>query len=303
MNIPESFAQQMRAMHGAEGVAWLGRLPGLVAAHERLWHMRVLTETPFLLSYNYVAPAVMDDGRAAVFKAGFPGPELLSELRALQVYGGQGIAALLHYAELAGVLLLERLQPGEMLTGYFPERDAEATDIAAQVMLNLWRPLPAAHPFPDLRQWTIGIERIRPFFGGTSGPLPEAMVARAERLREELLTSSAEVMLLHGDLHHYNILSASRAPWLAIDPKGVAGERAYECAAFLHNPMGDWLYQPDAKSILRHRMDQLSERLGIPRERIAGWALVQGVLSDWWSIEDHVGETLDGIALAERVMD
>ena len=112
----------------------------------------------------------------------------------------------------------ERLQPGEMLTGLFPERDAEATDIAAQVMLNLWRPLPTTHSFPDLRHWTRGIERIRPHFGG-SGPFPAAILARAEDLREGLLTSSTETMLLHGDLHHYNILSADRAAWLAIDPK------------------------------------------------------------------------------------
>ncbi len=85
--------------------------------------------------------------------------------------------------------------------------------------------------------------------------------------------------------------------------KGVAGERAFECAALLCNPLGDWLRLPNAKSILARRMDQLSERLGIARARIAAWAFVHGVLSAWWSVEDNVGDGLVDIAFAEMVMD
>ena len=52
----------------------------------------------------------------------------------------------------------------------------------------------------------------------------------------DLLASGGEPLLLHGDLHQGNILAAGRAPWLAIDPKGVVGEATYETAALLHNP-------------------------------------------------------------------
>jgi streptomycin 6-kinase len=58
----------------------------------------------------------------------------------------------------------------------------------------------------------------------------------AESLFRELIASSESPVLLHGDLHHFNILSARRQPWLAIDPKGVAGEPAYEPGALLRNP-------------------------------------------------------------------
>jgi streptomycin 6-kinase len=58
--------------------------------------------------------------------------------------------------------------------------------------------------------------------------LPRELVATAVSLFNELLPSQSEPVLLHGDLHHWNILRATRVPWLALDPKGVVGEPAYE---------------------------------------------------------------------------
>ena len=66
----------------------------------------------------------------------------------------------------------------------------------------------------------------------------------------ELLSSAGEPMLLHGDLHHYNILAAERQPWLAIDPKGVVGDPVYETGVFLYNRLTDELY-PDEMLAIR----------------------------------------------------
>ena len=44
------------------------------------------------------------------------------------------------------VLLLERLVPGTLLGTL--EDDEAATSAAATVMRQLWRPVPAGHPFP-----------------------------------------------------------------------------------------------------------------------------------------------------------
>jgi streptomycin 6-kinase len=137
---------------------------------------------------------------------------------------------------------------------------------------------------------------LRQQFDGASGPLPETLVSQAERLFRELLDSMAEPVLLHGDLHHENILAADNQPsrtegarvWLAIDPKGVTGEPAYEVGALLRNPWPELLSMPQPGQLLARRVDQLSAELGFEQERIVGWGLAQAVLAAWWCIEDSV---------------
>ena len=294
--IPDNFARTMVEVYGEEGAAWLQRLPGLLAECARRWSLTVLP--PFVpLSYNYVAPVVRADGTAVVLKVGFPGRELRTEIAALQLYDGHGIAQLLDADADRGALLLERLVPGTPLARLAD--DAEATSIAAQVMRQLWRPVPPDHAFPTVADWAAGLSRLRARFGGTTAPLPTPLVEQAEQLFAELIGSMGDPVLLHGDLHHDNILMAQRQPWLALDPKGVVGEAAYETGALLRNPAGRVLQAPDPRRMMARRIDQLAAELGFDWERIRGWALAQAVLSAWWSIEDHGYGWEDAIAYAE----
>jgi streptomycin 6-kinase len=95
-----------------------------------------------------------------------------------------------------------------------------------------------------------------------------------------------EPVLLHGDLHHDNILAAGRHLWLAIDPKGIVGEPSYEVGALLRNPWPQLLDMPQPGRILAQRVDQLAAELGFDRARIVGWGVAQAVLSAWWCLED-----------------
>jgi streptomycin 6-kinase len=97
----------------------------------------------------------------------------------------------------------------------------------------------------------------------------------------------APPVLLHGDLHHHNILSAERQPWLALDPKGVIGEPAYEVGALLRNPFPQILSLPGPGRLLARRVDQLAAELDFDRQRLVGWGIAQAVLAAWWSFEDH----------------
>jgi streptomycin 6-kinase len=294
--IPDNFARTMVEVYGEEGTAWLQRLPGLLAECAQRWSLTVLP--PFVpLSYNYVAPAIRADGTDVVLKVGYPGRELLAEMAALRLYGGHGIAQLLDADAGLGALLLERLTPGMPLARLTD--DADATSIAAQVMRQLWRPVTPDHPFPTVAGWAAGLDRLRARFGGTTGPLPAVLVERAEQLFADLIGSMGEPVLLHGDLHHDNILTAHRQPWLALDPKGVVGEAAYETGALLRNPAGRVLQAPDPAGMMARRIDQLAAELGFEWERIRGWALAQAVLSAWWSIEDHGYGWEEAMAYAE----
>ena len=225
------------------------------------------------------------DGTKVVLKLGVPNPELLSEIAALQAYAGVGAARLLDVDPGRGVLLEECLEPGSPLSEL--EDEAQAVSIAASLMRQLWRPVPIEAPFPSLARWTIGLKELRPHFGGGCGPFPPALVDRAEKLRDELLASPGEPVLLHGDLHHTNILSARRQPWLAIDPKGVVGERTYEPTSFLYNHLPKPVAPGELKALLARRIDQFAAELDLERERLLAWGLVQCVLSGWWSYTDH----------------
>jgi streptomycin 6-kinase len=283
--LPTGLVSTTTEQRGPEGVEWLKKLPNILAECERRWALTISPPFPEL-SYNYTAPATHRDGTPLVVKAGFSSSELRSEADALRLYAGRGAARLLDFDPELAVLLIERVAPGTMLISV--KDDSEATSIAASVMKRLRRPVTAeeARLFPTVGEWAQGLGKLRERFGGGTGPFREGLVDQAEGLYAELLPSMGEPVLLHGDLHHYNILAAEREPWLAIDPQGVIGEAEYETGALLRNPTPDVVFEPDLPRLLSRRMDQLAEELGYDRERIWGWAVAQAVLSAWWYIDD-----------------
>jgi streptomycin 6-kinase len=282
--VPDDFARHMADLDPEHGRAWVAQLPELVAELAERWSLDV--GAPFAsLTYNWVAPATRADGTRAVLKLGLPGSDIVHELAALRCFDGHGMVRLLEADAERHAMLLERLEPGTMLEAL--SDDDEATRCTARVMQALWTPAPQEHSFPTTARWGLGFERLRAHFNGATGPLPRRLVEEAETLYRELTASQAEPVLLHGDLHHMNILRAERAPWLAIDPKGVVGEPAYETGALLRNPTPRVLAHPDPVPLAARRIAILAEELGFERSRIRGWALAQAVLSAWWSIEDE----------------
>src|ERR1043165_4777633 len=103
-NISPRLARTIVDLHAAEGVAWLARLPDIIADYARRWSLTVLPPFPNL-SYNYVAPAVRADGMELVLKLCVPNPEIQREGAALRHYDGHGIAALIESDPEGGALL------------------------------------------------------------------------------------------------------------------------------------------------------------------------------------------------------
>jgi streptomycin 6-kinase len=233
-----------------------------------------------------VAPATRADGTTVVLKVCPPtGDEFRPQAAALRLFAGRGMVQLLDADPDHQILLLERLLPGKLLTDV--EDDEQATSLAAAVMRQMGEVVPGNYPFPTVYDWGKGFLRLRRHYHGECGPFPRALLEEAETLFAELSGSMATPVLLHGDLHHDNILAAHRQPWLAIDPKGLVGEPAYETGALLRNPLPQLLQHPEPGRILARRVDQLAEELGLEHARIRGWGLAQAVLSMWWSVEDE----------------
>lgn len=291
LNLPEPLIRNVIGAHAEIGERWLAEFPALLLTLCRAWNLRDVSAFPNL-SYNYVASAIRNDQEPVVLKLGVPVRELLTEAEALRLYDGKGAVRLLASRPADGAMLLERVEPGRPLTTLAD--DEEATSIATSVMKKLWNPLPAEHQLPSLRQWGRSLLSL----SVETSPLPAVLLDRAKKLLLELLDSSPDAVLLHGDLHHDNILTAERAPWLAIDPKGLTGDPAYEVGTFLLNP-AHVMKRFDLAKITARRIDQLTSELGFERSRILGWGFVQAMLSACWCLEDRSDEWRSGVACAE----
>ena len=294
--VPSYYQKFIATYFGERGAAWLVELPDLLAHYAREWKLEL--RPPLAgLSFHYVAPVVRADGSPAVLKVGVPEEEARTGIAYLRLCNGKGAVDLLESDDERCALLMEQALPGLPLARL--EDDDAATEIAAQVMRELWRPVPAIHAFLTLQDRLRAFAAVRE--SGGAGPLPEAFLARAEKVAGELLASVPGERVLHGDLHHENIVSAQRAPWLAIDPKGIVGDPGFETGAFMNNParrMETWA-EP-ARHFVR-RADILAEWLEYPRERILAWTYTQAVLAAYWEVMAGTGDYGSWVARAEVV--
>ena len=196
-------------------------------------------------------------------------------------WGGHGAVRVVDVD--AGALLMERAWPGEPLSGLVLEgRDDEATQVVCDLIASLHR-APAPAGFRSVEDWGLGFGRVRA--QALAAGADASTVDLGQTLYDDLCRSQGDRFLLHGDLHHDNILRDDARGWLAIDPKGVVGELAYETGCMLRNPGEDpGLYADPA--VISRRAAILAERLELDPPRIVGWCFAQAVLSALWSLED-----------------
>jgi len=272
--------------NGDDGKKWLESIPSIVASCEKKWLLQI--SPPFNLSYNYVAPAIRTDGTQVVLKIGFPKDrEFKTEIKALEVFNGEGIAKLLEMDAENSAILIEQVLPGKPLSQMTD--DDEATRIIAGVMKKLWKPLPKNHSFITVKDWSSELFDYHKDSSNENGPIPMKLIEKATRLFSELLESADEPVLVHGDLHHDNIMSSQRDGWLAIDPKGIAAEPAYEVAAMIRNPYEKLKNIVDLRPLLSCRLKILSEDLGLDSSRVWKWCFAQTVLSAVWNVNSSKG--------------
>jgi streptomycin 6-kinase len=283
MDLPHQFIETIRGVHGEVGQHWLHNFDALLRHCEALWSLRVMQ--PFPLSYNFVAPVVFEDGTQAILKLCVPGVEVQHEIAALRAFDGNGICKLIDADVSRGILLLERLKPGYSLKSI--QTDAEAIVVAARVIRKMQSQMVVPHTvtstFPSIAHQK-SLDTLRQHFQIGAGTLPEPLVRKVEALLPQLSSTIESPRLLHGDLHHENILWDAEHGWLAIDPKGVIGEVEYEVIPFLMNNFP----QRDSVAATQLRVDTFVTELNLQRERVVAWALCYAVLAAWWCIEDGV---------------
>ncbi|MFD9815990.1 aminoglycoside phosphotransferase family protein [Streptomyces sp. NPDC059080] len=253
--------------------AWLAALPS--AVHERLdaWGLTLeRVDTPGGRS-SLVALVRQQDGTPAALKFPVPGRSHAREAAVLRLWDGWGAVRLLRADEASGALLLERLQ-GSVSLRSLPE--ARALLEAAGTVRRLWVAPGSDHGFETLSDRTEeAIEALRT--AGALTPTAAPLVEQAAELRRALPSSAAEEYVLHGAFRQGKILAGERAPWLAVGPVPVVGERAYDLAALATDRFEDLAAGSGAAAATRRRVAKLAESLEVDRDRLRDWTLYRAV--------------------------
>jgi len=216
----------------------------------------------------------------------------------VEAFAGQGVVRV--YQHTGGALLLERLSPGHSLVETVQAgEDEAATEIIAGVVAAM---APSAIPerCVTVTEWGESFERN---LAMTDEGIARLLLLRAQQTFADLARSQSKPRLLHGDLQHSNVLFDYDRGWIAIDPKGVVGELAYELGAVFRNPQEERRLFTDAGTIER-RVRQLTVALHVDATRVLGWAFAQAVLSAVWDWEDGgLAETRAPTLLLAQTLD
>jgi streptomycin 6-kinase len=116
------------------------------------------------------------------------------------------------------------------------------------------------------------------------GNFDKDLVEKAESLYRDLTQPSPHDIVLHGDFHHDNILSATDG-WKVIDPHGYIGDPVFEIAPMMYNPLDVLPQVANLSQILLRRIEILAEEMPYDRKRIEAWAFCMNMLSMAWTFE------------------
>ena len=189
-------------------------------------------------------------------------------------WDGDGAAPVLAYDGEA-LLMVRALGSASLVQMANGGRDEEATRILCGVAARLHAP--RAKPIPALVPLARWFEALWPGAARHGG-----ILAQCASTARDLLAAPQDVAVLHGDIHHGNVLDFAAAGWLAIDPKGLYGERGFDYANLFCNPDQSAL----APECFARRIEVVAKASGIERRRLLQWVLAWAGLSLTWMLED-----------------
>ncbi|WP_374985579.1 aminoglycoside phosphotransferase family protein [Streptomyces fradiae] len=270
---PRRLARALGETYGEDAAgAWLGGLPDTArrALGERGATAERVVEPGGRSSV--VALVRLPGGEPAALKLAPPFAAPGLEREALAHWNGWGAVRLLDDAPDGPGLLLERLRPDVSLRS-LPE--AKALLEAAGTVRRLWVEPPEGHRFESVADRTARMaEAMAPH---RADEAVGALVAAALEAREALLAGAAEALLLHGCFRQGKVLAGDRAPWLAVGPEPVVGERAYDLARLVRDRVEDLVAEASGPVAARRRVSRMAGSLDLDAERVRGWTLFRAV--------------------------
>ncbi|MER7057312.1 MULTISPECIES: aminoglycoside phosphotransferase family protein [unclassified Streptomyces] len=274
IEVPDALAVAQAKYNGEAGRAFIDELPALAAGFLDRWELRL--DGPSMHGWAaLVLPVVRRDGTPAALKLQILDAETEGEPVALRLWDGDGAVRLLDHDAATGTMLLERLDSARTL-GHV-EDSREAVLVIARLLAHLTR-VPAPPGVRGLGDAARGmLERTPRALEHIPDPADRRLVADCAAAVREVADEPGD-RLLHWDLHYDNVLGSDRAPWLAIDPKPLAGDPGFDLLPALDNR-----YDPDET---RWRFDAMTDVLALDRERARAWSLGRVLQNCLWNVED-----------------
>ncbi|MEI5527176.1 aminoglycoside phosphotransferase family protein [Streptomyces brasiliscabiei] len=290
IDVPEELAETQEEINGEAGRRFIADLPRLTAGFLDRWDLR-LDGRPMHGMCALVVPVVgITDGTPAVLKLQILDDESEGEPVALRVWDGDGAVRLLDHDPGTGTMLLERLDPARMLS-HEPD-----THHAVEVIARLLAHLTATPAPPAVRRLSDiaadMLDRTPAVLADIPDPADRRLIADCAAALREVMAEPGD-RLLHWDLHFDNVLAADRAPWLAIDPKPLAGDPGFDLWPALNNR-----FDP---ADVPWRFDAMTEVLDLDRERARAWTLARLLQNALWEIEEDRSLDPDDLELGRRL--
>ncbi|MCX4666148.1 aminoglycoside phosphotransferase family protein [Streptomyces sp. NBC_01381] len=290
IRIPDELVESQHMYAGEAGRAFIAGLPARVSEFVERWDLTV--DGPSMHGMAaLVLPVVRADGTPAAVKFQVLDEETEGEPVGLRVWGGDGAVRLLDHDAGTGTMLLERLDSARMLSTMADTR--KAVLVIAELLARLTA-VPA--PAGMRRLGDIAAEMVDDLPGALKeigDPAERAIVERCGGAVREVMGEPGD-RLLHWDLHFENVLASDREPWLAIDPKPLAGDPGFDLWPAIDNRFepGDVLW----------RFDAMTEVLGLDRERARAWTLGRVLQNSLWEIEDGRPVDEDDLEVARLLL-
>ncbi|MFJ3795377.1 aminoglycoside phosphotransferase family protein [Streptomyces sp. NPDC090088] len=278
VGIPEALVRGTIDREGDRGAAWIAELPAIVSDLLERWECAPDGEVTHGGVGLIVPVRQRPTGTRAVLKVSFPHPGNVHEPDAFEVWAGRG-AVLLHRRDDARfALLLERAHPTTLAA--LESDDETVVTIAGRLNRRLAVPAPPA--LPRLRDraelWAAELHRNA---AELSHVLPPRVTGAAVATARELGLAQPDT-LVHGDLHARNILRADREPWLAVDPKGCAGDPAYDGGTLLKSRALSLMRADHLAKAVHRLLDVFADAAELDRERVGRWAQFHAVQAAFW---------------------
>lgn len=271
-----NFTSNIINAFGAKGKKWLEELPDVISNLAEIWALTNICPVDNL-SWNYVAIAVCNNQEVAL-KISYEKEVIFDEMSCLKYWDALGSIKLLDFKEAYNAMLLEKANPGISLK--YSDMPFEAK---VQVYVNSVRALERDH-LPDTKFTHVAkilrtIDRIR------DNRLPLAIISKAKQIQQDLLDSSDQEYLCHGDLHMDNILQHNQS-WLVIDPKAIIAPEGFELAACDIIDKNEKIKDQDRQAIILDRIRMIAGLAEVEFEYLVKWVFCRCIISAQWFIED-----------------
>jgi len=276
----ERFEAAVRARVGAEADPWLERVPDLIASVTASWDLHVTAVANRIDGFGMSIPARRDGERVTV-RIAFPDAFLVDETAALRAWNGTGAVRILEEDD-RGAQLRTSPTPGTALS--LERNEMTALRKVAEALRDLWvePPVGIQTLAAEVRAWGASLPER---FESVYQPFDEQLMRDAEVMFRSFGPNQMDAVLLHGDVRLETfLLDGDHA--VAIDPKPLAGEPAFDVAALLRDGPAELVRDPAAgRQRLQGRLEQLTDLLDVRAGRVRGWAFAVAVDTGLYAYE------------------